>query len=320
MAALVKNPNQIRLAMVGMVAENGHPYSWSAIFNGFDANVMAHSPYPVINKYLCAQPKHAFGIENARVTHIWCDDPADARRVAAATLIPNVVRHPLDVIENVDAVIIPTDIGDEHLERARPFIEAGLPVFIDKPLTTREEHLRLFAQWQREGKPIFSSSCMRYCRKYAECGERIASIGDIRLITMTMYKSWERYGIHALEGVYPFLTAGRWLSVTNSGAAGADIVHVRHESGTSVVLASISDMYGAFGFLNVHGTKGSLSARFENTFAAFKAQLAAFVKYLQTGKLPFSFEETVEQMKIVIATIRSREEGGRKVALPEIKV
>ncbi|MDD3926903.1 MAG: hypothetical protein PHT33_09620 [bacterium] len=26
----------IRLAMLGMVDGNGHPYSWSAIFNGYD--------------------------------------------------------------------------------------------------------------------------------------------------------------------------------------------------------------------------------------------------------------------------------------------
>ena len=39
---LVKSPDDIKLAMVGMVEENGHPYSWSAIINGqYDAQVMA---------------------------------------------------------------------------------------------------------------------------------------------------------------------------------------------------------------------------------------------------------------------------------------
>ena len=32
--ALVKDPDHIRLAMLGMVDGNGHPFSWSAIING----------------------------------------------------------------------------------------------------------------------------------------------------------------------------------------------------------------------------------------------------------------------------------------------
>ena len=47
-----------------------------------------------------------------------------------------------------DATIIPPDKGSEHLDRAKPFIEAGLAVFIDKPLTDREDHLQQFVQWR----------------------------------------------------------------------------------------------------------------------------------------------------------------------------
>ena len=42
MPSLVANPERIRLAMLGMVDGNGHPYSWSAILNGrYDAAAMA---------------------------------------------------------------------------------------------------------------------------------------------------------------------------------------------------------------------------------------------------------------------------------------
>src|SRR5207247_2656290 len=108
-------------------------------------------------------------------------------------------------IGGVDAVIIATDLGHEHLARARPFIEAGLPVFIDKPLTDRVDHLRQFDAWQRAGHAILSTSCLRYAREYAAARERLPDLGPLRLITMSMAKTWERYGIHALEGVYPFL-------------------------------------------------------------------------------------------------------------------
>ncbi len=318
--ALVKDPHHIKLAVVGMVESNGHPYSWSAIFNGFDPDVMAKCPYPVIPQYLNAQPPKEIGIEGVQVTHIWCDIPADAEQVAQAAKITHVVERPEDVIGEVDAVIIPTDKGWEHFERARPFIDADLPVFIDKPLTDRADHLREFVRWYREGRAFLSSSCMRYCKEYAALDERLGEVGKLCLITMTTAKSWERYGIHALEGVYPFLPAGGWESVTNTGTETANIVHLRHTCGTNVVLASIADMLGGFGYLNLHGTKGSVSAKFEDTFYAFKAQLMDFVDYLRTGNRPFPFEETIEQMQIIISGIRSREQHGKRVVLSEIDI
>ncbi|MBN1491907.1 MAG: Gfo/Idh/MocA family oxidoreductase [Phycisphaerae bacterium] len=316
---LVANPNRIRLAMLGMVDGNGHPYSWSAIINGdYDAAVMADCGFPVIPQYLGAEPRENLGIAGVKVTHVWCDEPGDADKVAAAACIPNVVEKPEDVIGQVDAVVIPTDRGWEHVDRVRPFVEAGLPVFVDKPLVDSEPALRQFVAWRAEGKPFLSSSCMRYSREYADCRRRLAEVGELRLITMTMAKTWERYGIHGLEGVYPLLEPGGWLSVANSGTPDANIVHARHACGAEIVLATIADLYGAFGCVNLYGTKGWLGAQFKDTFSAFKAQLVAFVEYLRTGGEPFAFDETVELMKIIIAGIRSRDEAGRTVNLSEI--
>lgn len=318
---LVRDPNQIRLAMLGMVDGNGHPYSWSAIINGgFDDATMSKCPYPVIHQYLAAQKPEALGIRGAKVTHIWCDDPADAAHVAKASLITNVVKAPEDVIGQVDAAVIATDKGWEHLDRAKPFIEAGLPVFIDKPLTDQLDQLRQFARWQGEGKPIMSSSCMRYAHEFAAIREKIHELGELRVISMSMCKSWERYGIHAMEGVYPFLPPGGWEWVVNTGSEKANIVHAHHRSGVDVSVSCIADMYGAFGAMNLYGTKGILSARFTDSFTAFKTQLVDFVQYLRTGTLPFLFTETVELMKIIIAGIQSREQGGSKILLDDLKV
>jgi predicted dehydrogenase len=318
---LVPDPDRIRLAMLGMVDGNGHPYSWSAIINGrYDPQAMAECGYPVIPQYLGAQPKEALGISGVQVTHIWCDDPADAAKVARAAYIPHVVARPEDVLGQVDAVIIPTDKGGEHVARARPFIEAGLPVFVDKPLVDAADDLGQFLRWQQAGKAILSTSCMRYAREFTALRSRLDEVGQLRLVTITTAKSWERYGIHALEAVYPLLRPGAWQSVANTGTVEANVVHARHADGIDVVLAAVADLYGAFGCMGLFGTKSTITERFQDTFYAFKTQLMSFVDYLRTGRLPFPFEETVELMKIIIAGIRSRAEGGRTVSLDEIAV
>ena len=77
-------------------------------------------------------------------------------------------------------------------------------------------------------------------------------------------------------------------------------------------------MYGGFGCLQLCGTQASAQACMCDTFYAFKAQLLDFVRYLRTGVRPFPWEETEELMRIVIAALRSRGEGGREVGLDEI--
>lgn len=318
--SLVRDPQNIRLAMLGMVEGNGHPYSWSAIINGrYDAAAMAECGYPVIPQYLGAQPAGALGIPGARVSHVWCDRREDAERVAKAAFIEHVADRPEGVIGHVDAVVIATDIGGEHVARARPFIDAGLPVFIDKPLTDNEADLRTFAELYRGGRPILSTSCMRYADEFTLLRERMGDIGEPRLIVATMMKSWERYGIHAVESVYGLLPPGGWLDAASTGEPGREVVHLRHALGVDVVIAVIRDLTGGFGHVELLGTKGRLDARFADTFSAFKAQLVAFVDFLRTGQAPFSHTQTIEQMKIIIAAIRSREAGGHRVGLEEIR-
>ena len=307
-------PAELRLAMLGMIEGNGHPYSWSAIVNGYDPAEMAHCPYPAIPGYLGRQPLESMGIPGARVTHVWTDDPADAPKVAAASRIGQVVARPEDVIGQVDAVVIATDDGNDHVRRARPFIEAGLPVFIDKPLATNLDDLRQFVAWQRAGKVLLSTSGMRYAPEMRLDAEQQAQIGDLRWITSFTCKTWERYGIHALEAAYPLIGPG-FVSVQTQAQDGSDLVHLRHASGVQITLAAIHDAYGSFGAVHLYGTRGQLALRLTDTYHAFRGQLVAFVDLLRSGRPPFAFSQTVELMAILIAGIQSREQEGRRIEL-----
>lgn len=309
----------LRLAMLGVVEENDHPLSWSAIINGhFDDAIIRAAGNTVIANYLGAQPPEAIGLAGAKITHVWCDRPQYAEAVAKSAQIANIVSNPRDVIGLVDAVIIPTDKGEEHLERARPFIEAGLPVFIDKPLTIRRDHLKEFVGLHDAGKAIYSSSAMRYAAEFGRIRDRLDEVGEARLIVATCAKSWERYGIHALEAIYGLLPAGGWRDVCNTGSPKANIVHIRHDLPIDVMIAVNEDMLGGFCHVSVYGTKGRLDARFADSFSAFKAQLQAFVDAVRGTSPPNHFSNTVEQMTIIIAGIESREQNGRRIAVDEV--
>lgn len=308
---------ELRLAMLGMIDGNGHPYSWSAIINGYQPAEMAKCPYPAIPGYLGKQPLESVRIPGARVTHIWTDDPAQAAPVAAASRIEHLVANPEDVLGKVDAVIIATDDGNDHVRRARPFVEAGVPVFVDKPLAINLPDLRQFVQWHEQGKVILSTSGMRYAPEMRLSETQRAHLGELRWLTSFTCKTWERYGIHALEAVEPLLGRG-FLSVQAQSDAGGDLMHVTHASGVRVTIGALHDAYGSFGAVHLYGTKGHLALSLADTYNAFRGQLVAFIDMLRTGRRPLPFEETVELMTVIIAGIRSRAEGGRKVLLEEV--
>lgn len=308
----------IRLAMLGMVDGNGHPYSWSAILNGFDPEAMRACPYPVIPEYLEREPPENLGVPGVQVTHIWTDNPDDADKVAAAAHIPNVAKEATDVIGEVDAVLIATDRGEEHVARCRAFVEAGIPVFIDKPLTDNPADLRQFNQWVIEEKrPVLSSSCMRYAKEFLPYRQSTNELGALRYVSITTPKSWLRYGIHALEGIYAILGPG-FQSARNTGRPGCDIVHFTHKRGIEVVVAAIEDMFGSFGVLTLCGTAGHVQVSFKDSFFAFREQLLTFIRYLRSGTLPFPYAETEELMRMVIAGTMSREQEGAEIQLARV--
>lgn len=313
--------------MLGMIPGNGHPYSWSAIINGYSPAAMAACPYPVIARYLGAQPTAAVKIAGAQVTHLWTDQPEEAASVAAAALIPHIVRRPEDVIGEVDAVFIATDDGFDHVRRARPFIEAGLPVFVDKPLALSVADLRTFIGWQRAGARLLSSSGLRYAPEIAphHAGRTDAAVGDLRWISGVSCKTWERYGIHLLEPIARILGPG-FLSVrletspapVGESAAAVEVAYLTHRSGVHITLPVIYDGGATFGTLHLCGTAGQITLRLTDTYAAFRGQLLSFVDYVRTGATPYPFAETIELMCVLIAGIRSRTAGSRSVPIAEI--
>ena len=298
--------NELRLAMIGMIPGNGHPYSWSALVNGYDSAAIEACPYPAIPKYLNARPDEP--IQGATVTHIWTDHPGEGPLVARATGIETVVKNPEDVIGEVDGVIIATDDGDDHVRRARPFIESGLPVFVDKPLATNRDDLDQFSRWIEEGASILSSSGMRYAPE-------IDSIGsDWRWITAATPKSWERYGIHLLEPVSRILGPD-FESIRLVEKQNNSIAIITHQCGTTITLATTTDATGGAFRFHFHGQSNYDTVALTDTYTAFRRQLESVVSWMRKESSPIQFDETRKLMEVLIAGRESRNNNGIEISL-----
>ena len=271
------------------------------------------------SQYLNARPAGTVKIPGARVTHLWTDRAEEAPPVAAAVLIPHIVKRPQDVIGQVDAVLIATDDGFDHVERARPFVEAGLPVFVDKPLALTLPDLRTFAQWRKAGARLLSSSGLRFAPELDTLLPiSPQQIGALRWISAVSCKTWERYGIHLLDPVYRILGGG-FVSIRLEASPGCEIAHLIHSTGVEVTLPVIKDGGATFGTMHLCGTAGQTHFKFSDTYTGFRRQLVSFIDYVRTGVEPYPFAETFEMMSILIAGITSKHEGGRRVLISEIQ-
>ncbi|HET6453526.1 MAG TPA: Gfo/Idh/MocA family oxidoreductase [Armatimonadota bacterium] len=298
----------IKLGIVGMSDGNGHPYSWAAIINGYDREAMASCPFPVIPQYLGERSEEHFGIGDARVTHIWTQERKVSEHIAKASKIEFIADRLEDMVPEIDALLLARDDGENHLKMAAPFLDKGIPVFIDKPLADNRPDLDAFLERFRKGQPFLSSSCFRYCKE-------LKALKDEGFFYATAFspKYWRTYGIHLLEGLRTVMGGG-FKAVRDVGTKGRSLVQLVWDDGREALLEVVEGVAGPIAF-QFHKADKWVRVDSFDTFSMFKAQLADFIGFVDTGNPPFSMEETFELVSVVVGARESRDRGGDWVEL-----
>ena len=298
----------IRLGVIGLSPGNGHPYSWSAICNGYDPAAMANCPFPAIPDYLS---QHRFPDEflrDVRVEAVWCQDRACAEHVAHAARIPRVVDRLEDLGEDADGILLARDDSQNHARFARPFLAAGLPVFVDKPLaTTLGEADALLAE-QRHPTQIHTCSAFRYIPEVSPVAPELAAIGPVRCVEASVGKAWATYSVHVLEPAVRLLEATDGDGETEVIRDG-DAVTLRARWADGRALKVTTTGQPAPADFRIHGARGTLDLRIQDPFFYFKAGLQAFTAQIRTGAVQVPRAETR-------ATIALIERGMHEVGSP----
>jgi predicted dehydrogenase len=304
----------LKLGVFGMSPGNAHPYSWAAIVNGcYDAEEISKVGYPGISAYLNAN-KDTLGINSARVTHVWTQDRKISESIARSTGIENVVKNYGDMVGKVDAVLLTRDDPENHVEMAKPFIEAGIPIFIDKPLAITHKDLAYFSRQNAKGKLIMSASSMRYSNECRSAKTDIASLGKLELVVGTGKKDWIKYAVHILEAIVAFLDDPKPVSVKNVGKPGRDVVYIEYENGIQVVLNIFMDITPTFQ-VSLFGQKGWKLIDIKNSYSMFRDNIIEFIRSVQEGKSRIDFEKTENIIRTIIAGKESLEKGGKTIIL-----
>lgn len=302
----------IKVGMIGMSSGNAHPYSWTAIINGaYDAAEINKAGFPAVSDYLKAN-EATLGVLGARVTHIWCEDRAQSESIASSGHIEFVLDQLTDLIGQVDAVILARDDPDRHWEMAKPFLEAGVPIFVDKPLTIDLGQLDQYKKYVDQGKFLMSCSSMRYANEVMTAKANLSKLGPIHLLTVVGKKDWKKYGVHMVEAVLSLLDDPRPIAVQYLGKPDYDIVQLEISPNCYASIHLIDAIVPTFQ-LSVFGEQEWTTVDIRNSYAMFKENILEFIKSIQLGKPTLDFSKTVNVIEVIARALQSKEMNNQKI-------
>ncbi|MBQ4518759.1 MAG: Gfo/Idh/MocA family oxidoreductase [Clostridia bacterium] len=129
------------------------------------------------------QSGHAIGLcrilnngnhPDVTITGIFGDNEEETRAIAEEQNIPFIAKTPEELVGKVDAVMIMPRDGGKHLAYAKPFLEAGIPMFVDKPFTCSVHDAEEFvALAQKSGSLLCGGSYVKYASVLAEIREQV---------------------------------------------------------------------------------------------------------------------------------------------------
>lgn len=288
----------MRVGMIGFSEGNGHPYSFSAIVNGYDKAAFDLSGWEVISGYLQKREKTEFGFKGVKVTHAWSECRESTEQLCLACNIEVACDNVTDMLGVVDAVIIARDDWPNHFDLALPFLKNGCYVFVDKPLTLDDEELRRFEDFLYN-KRLMSCSGFRFSTEINLIKPELKKIGPIRTITGTVVNDLQKYGIHLIDAINGAdMNLGRPLEIGRI-PSGASSFNILYENGTNLLLNCLGEAAKTF-HLSFFGKHGNLHVDLDDNFGAFKATLKNFFD-LPNSQQMIKPSETIQTMRLLMS-------------------
>jgi len=200
------------------------------------------------------------------------------------------------LLEKVDVVLLESVDGRIHLQEAIPVIEAGKPLFIDKPVAgSLADAIVIYELAKKHNLPCFSSSSVRFSPGIQELlkNEKLGTIEGAATWGPCTYQEGTPdmffYGIHGIEPLYALMGTGCQM-VTRTQTKDTDLVSgvwKDERIGSYRGIRKNKAEFGAVAF----GSKGIVQTGREGGYEELCAEVGRFFK---TGKSPVHAEETIE--------------------------
>jgi predicted dehydrogenase len=226
---------------------------------------------------------------------------------------------PEALLGRVDGVLVEAVDGSVHRERALPFVEAGLPVWVDKPFTCSTAEAReLVAAAGRRGVPIFSASGLRYDLPVQAVLSQRESVGRVLGVdaytpasTHPRNPGFFHYAVHGVEMVYALMGTGcRRVRCVHTD--GVDVAVGEWPDGRLATVRGTRQ--GSYGLGFTAFAERQVISGTSSTYY-YRELLQRIVATMRDGQAPLAGEELVEVVAFQEAANASMERDGTPVPL-----
>lgn len=226
------------------------------------------------------------------------------------------VERPEDLLGKVDAVLVTSNEGAVHRARATPFLEAGLPVYVDKPFTATAADARFLTELaERKGVPLFSASSLRFTPEVQAAraaGSELGPLVGADVFTPATLHPHNpgllHYGVHGVEMLYTLLGTG-CVEVSCIFNDDGEVVTGRWDDGRLGVVRGLRR--GARGYgLTAYGERG-IRPTLVSQQNLYKDLTAMIVAVLGGAPSPISAAELIEVVAFQEAALASARAAGK---------
>ena len=250
------------------------------------------------------------------------EDEADwfVKRFGLAGKVDNVE----DMVDKVDVGFVQSCNWDKHLEQALPFVKAGKPVFIDKPVIGNLKDANTLRQWVKDGAYVIGSSSARHADEIqAFLKKPVEERGDIVSIFGTCGVDEFNYSIHIVE-IFTEIAGAKATACRFDGYGVAPDGHKVETYTLTFENGMIAHYHTYIGgwrpfHLTIMTTKGSYQIAIDSS-KIYVALLREIYRELKNGKSNLADVETLINCSLVmLCGKKSRDElNGKSVAIEEL--
>lgn len=241
------------------------------------------------------------------------------RAFAAEHRIPKVYASIPEMVDDVDCAIIHGCNWDTHMEKARPFVEAGKSVLIDKPLAGNLADLRQIEEWGTQNARLTGGSALRFCHELRDwLAIPPTERGTPHTVASGCAIDEFNYGIHAYSLVSGVMGPGI-RSVRHLGQHGQRRIQINWSDGRMAFLV-IGKQESWIKFYASITTERSVVQFQPEPGNLYRAILGATLPYLakETDQPPVPLSSLIEPELAALAARQSWLKGDCEVFLGDL--
>jgi predicted dehydrogenase len=228
----------------------------------------------------------------------------------AARFDVDVVESFHDMLGLVDAVIVTSRDGRLHRAAAEPFLLAGIPVLVDKPLaTTTEDASAILLAARTGGTVVVSASALRQVPGVHEIIAAAQEFGELGAISVTgpadpasEYAGMFFYGVHVIECAMQITGNTAFSGLTVEVTDG--LVSARARVGACLLTMNfaIPDEFGETWFrAEVVGRHGATTRELPTTPDYNLPTLEMFIRACESGVAPMTDDVLMQPVQVLRA-------------------